>query len=262
MNLKDIKAVFFDIDGTFFDHITHRVLPESIHAAQALQERGYKVCLCSGRAKEMAEQLHVLQMFPWDGYVGGAGVHVYNKEMQVIYENPFSYQQTEQIFAIAKKHDICIYSHGIHTFMTKPLNAYAKATFIEFCCQIPKVAQWQGEIVTALSAFEEKDYDWSIFNEVEDIYMRSSCNTCVDIMRKDSNKANGIHQLMKYWGYPLQSYLAFGDSANDIEMLQDAYLGIAMGNANDCVKAYADKIIGNSDTPTIYQTLKAFNLIS
>lgn len=261
-DIKDIKAVFLDIDGTFFDHISERVLPESIQAVKALQQHGYKVCLCSGRAKEMAEQLHVLQMFPWDGYVGGAGVRVYNKEMQIIYENAFSYEQARQIFEIGNKHEICIYSHGDHEFMTRPLNTYAKATFDEFHCQIPKVAVWRGETIIALNAFEKKDYDWHIFDAVEGIHIYKSCDTCVDIMKQDSNKAQGIHQLMKYWGYPSQAYIAFGDSMNDIEMLQDAHVGIAMGNANDIVKAYADKIIGYSDTPAIYQALKDLKLIS
>ena len=58
-----INAVFFDIDGTFFDHVSGTVLPETLKAVELLQMNGYKVCLCSGRAKEMAEQLGVLQMF-------------------------------------------------------------------------------------------------------------------------------------------------------------------------------------------------------
>ena len=62
-----INAVFFDIDGTFFDHVSGMVLPETLTAVKKLRENGYKVCLCSGRAKEMAEQLGVLQMTAWDG---------------------------------------------------------------------------------------------------------------------------------------------------------------------------------------------------
>ena len=35
-----IQAVFFDIDGTYFDHTTNKVLPESIKAVKALKENG------------------------------------------------------------------------------------------------------------------------------------------------------------------------------------------------------------------------------
>ena len=80
-----INAVFFDIDGTFFDHVSGMVLPETLTAVKKLRENGYKVCLCSGRAKEMAEQLGVLQMSAWDSYVGGAGVSVYNERRRHVF---------------------------------------------------------------------------------------------------------------------------------------------------------------------------------
>ena len=38
---------------------------------------------------------------------------------------------------------------------------------------------------------------------------------------------------------PMQ-IIAFGDGHNDIEMLQLADIGVAMGNASDEVKAHAD----------------------
>lgn len=58
-----------------------------------------------------------------------------------------------------------------------------------------------------------------------------------------------------------EAYMAFGDSMNDCEMLQEAAVGVAMGNAMDAVKAYADHICGSSDTPAIHDTLQAYGLI-
>lgn len=49
------KAVFFDIDGTFYDHVTNQILPSSIQAVKELKEKGYKVALCSGRPLRMAK---------------------------------------------------------------------------------------------------------------------------------------------------------------------------------------------------------------
>ena len=68
-----IQAVFFDIDGTYFDHVTNRVLPESIEAVKALQKNGYKVVLCSGRALSMAKMVPVFEGIAWDGFIGGGG---------------------------------------------------------------------------------------------------------------------------------------------------------------------------------------------
>lgn len=257
----DIRAVFFDIDGTFYDHITNQVLEETLSAIHQLKQNGYKVCLCSGRAIEMAEKLGVLQLFPWDGYVGGAGVQVYNENYDLLYESYFSEKQTEEIFRIGKENNICILSRGKHNFMTLPLNPYSQQMFKEFNDDIPEVRNWQHEKLVALSAFEKKGYDWSIFNHIEGINPQPSSDTCIDFLQSNINKVTGIHILMKEWGFPLHSYMAFGDSMNDIEMIKDANYGIVMGNGAEELKVAADKVIGYSNEPTIYQTLKDLHMI-
>lgn len=261
MDNPSIQAVFFDIDGTFFDHTHKRVLPQSLEAVRRLKERGIKVCLCSGRAIEMARQLGVLQLFPWDGYVGGAGVSIYNEQMDSIYESYYTKEQTNQIFTLGKELDICIHSHGAIDFMTKPLDDNIQAALTEFNCHVPKVGTWQGEPLTAISAYGPKGYDWSVFNQIEGIEVQQPCDTCVDFIRLDVNKATGIRKMMEYWGLPLGSYIAFGDSVNDIQMIQEATIGIVMGNATPQLKEVADMVIGDCSQPVIYETLKELKLL-
>jgi hydroxymethylpyrimidine pyrophosphatase-like HAD family hydrolase len=49
--------------------------------------------------------------------------------------------------------------------------------------------------------------------------------------------------------------IAFGDNFNDISMLEAAGTGIAMGNADEAVKARADVVIGENSTDTIAEYL-------
>ena len=55
--------------------------------------------------------------------------------------------------------------------------------------------------------------------------------------------------------------MAFGDGGNDIGMLRHAGIGIAMGNANDEVKAAADYVTASVDEDGIYKALKHFGVI-
>ncbi len=260
MRMK-IKAVFFDIDGTFFDHHRGCVLPESVEAVTRLKQNGYKVALCSGRAKELAEQLGVLQMFAWDGYVGGAGCSVYDESGKLIQESYFTEEQCQKLFDLGKQYHVCIHSHGKYDFMTMPANEYSLKVFHDFHCNVPMVREWRHEPLIALSAYEKKGYDWSPFENIEGLEVQHPCDTCVDFLRSDVNKATGIHVLMDYWGFAPNEYMAFGDSMNDKEMLLEAACGIAMGSANERLKPYADKVIGSSSEPTIDQTLKEMKLI-
>ena len=49
----------------------------------------------------------------------------------------------------------------------------------------------------------------------------------------------------------MQDVVAFGDNFNDISMLEAAGTGVAMGNADDAVKARANVVIGDNTTDAI-----------
>ena len=64
----------------------------------------------------------------------------------------------------------------------------------------------------------------------------------MEITHSDATKGNAIAQLSRLQDIPTENILAIGDSDNDISMLRQAGLGIAMGNAPDFVKSAADAV--------------------
>ena len=69
----------------------------------------------------------------------------------------------------------------------------------------------------------------------------SSAN-CMEITHPDATKGNGIRALCRILEIPMEAVMALGDSGNDESMLREAGLGVAMGNAPDYVKAFADVV--------------------
>ena len=55
--------------------------------------------------------------------------------------------------------------------------------------------------------------------------------------------------------------MAFGDGGNDKEMLSHVAVSVAMGNANEDLKALADYVTDDVDHDGVYNALKHFNLI-
>ena len=55
-------------------------------------------------------------------------------------------------------------------------------------------------------------------------------------------KAHGLLELCSVLGCTADGIIAFGDSANDLEMLRTAGYSVGMGNAEQCVKTEADYI--------------------
>ncbi|MEE1131948.1 MAG: Cof-type HAD-IIB family hydrolase [Caryophanon sp.] len=64
----------------------------------------------------------------------------------------------------------------------------------------------------------------------------------IEIVKKGLNKAVGIDLVAKELGIPRERIIAFGDEDNDLEMLEYAGVGVAMGNAIDSVKNIANEI--------------------
>ena len=82
-----------------------------------------------------------------------------------------------------------------------------------------------------------------------------------EISDPEVNKGNAIRALCRHLGMTTADCIAFGDSMNDVEMLQTTGIGVAMGNAPDAVKALADLVCDRCECDGIAKILKQLNLI-
>lgn len=69
----------------------------------------------------------------------------------------------------------------------------------------------------------------------------------IDLISRGINKGSALQWMGKYLNVPAEEMMAFGDAANDIEMLHYAGTGIAMSNAQPEAKIAADHVIGNNN---------------
>lgn len=109
-----------------------------------------------------------------------------------------------------------------------------------------------------INIFAPMGYD---FSELEkDISARIvPCPTvCYDVMAKGISKQTGIRELMKYYGFNENDYMAFGDQENDLEMLENAKIGIAVKDIDGSEKLQhmADYVCDAPRKDGIYTFLK------
>ncbi|MFC5588665.1 Cof-type HAD-IIB family hydrolase [Sporosarcina soli] len=64
----------------------------------------------------------------------------------------------------------------------------------------------------------------------------------IEIVRHGLNKAVGISHVSKWMDIPTERIIAFGDEDNDLEMIDYAGVGVAMGNAIDRLKSIANEV--------------------
>ena len=87
------------------------------------------------------------------------------------------------------------------------------------------------------------------------------CPFGIDIISKTGGKVTGIKKMLEHYGITEQEIIAFGDAENDLDMIEFAGIGVAMGNAKDEVKAVADYVTTDVDENGIWNACKYFGLI-
>lgn len=75
------------------------------------------------------------------------------------------------------------------------------------------------------------------------------------------NKAEGIKSILDETGFEKKDVIAVGDSENDLEMLELAAVGVAMGNAGDKVKGTADMVTDSLREDGLWNAFKALDLV-
>jgi 5-amino-6-(5-phospho-D-ribitylamino)uracil phosphatase len=71
------------------------------------------------------------------------------------------------------------------------------------------------------------------------------------------NKANALAEVARELKIEPLQVAAIGDGLNDVEMLREAGIGIAMGNASAEVKSAADWVTGTNDEDGVAQAVQA-----
>lgn len=80
----------------------------------------------------------------------------------------------------------------------------------------------------------------------------------LEIMPKGIGKASGLRKIAQKNGYTMNEVMAFGDAENDLHMLEEAGIGVAMGNGMDTVKKTANIV---TDTNVNGGIAKAINAL-
>ena len=101
----------------------------------------------------------------------------------------------------------------------------------------------------------------SVLQEINDLFdghvrAVSSGYGCIDILQDGIHKAWGLVELLKRWNLKPEQIMAFGDSENDIEMLELAGISYAMENAEEAVKEIATKVAPANSQAGVYQVLE------
>ena len=83
----------------------------------------------------------------------------------------------------------------------------------------------------------------------------------MDVNMRGIDKSIAARKVMEYYGFTMEESMAFGDGGNDVSLVRDVKLGVAMGNACQELKDVADYVTTGVDEDGISRALEYFELI-
>lgn len=254
------KLIAFDLDGTLLDE-QKQPLASTIEAINELKAQGHAVTIATGRNYLLAQE--VIETLGFDYAIvcnGSVALH----QDRILFEQPLSVDLLAPCLE-ALHHDQ-IDTAFVSLDETKRVTAFDEAkmelAMQSFGSHLPEYEETFHHTTTVYQglAFYDEDYplDEARFEGLS--FVRWHPN-CVDIIPKNGSKAKTLAFLADHLGIAPEDTIAFGDGLNDIEMLREAGVGVAMGNAKPEVKKCANFVTESNEADGIARALVHLGLI-
>ena len=255
-----IKAAFFDVDGTLFSHTSHKIPDSSRRAIHLLREQGIKVFLATGRGIDAVKTVSWGDL-EFDGYVTLNGQICLDKEENILFEAPIKGEDAQYLLDAFKNKTIPLTivekDRTYLNFVNETVVAAQKSVAIPM---LP-FGEYEGGKIYQFIGYMGRAETEEFAKNIPNCKITRWYEEGIDIISKDGGKANGLKKIAEHYGFSREELIAFGDSDNDLDMLEYAGTGVAMGNATKAVKEAADYITDHVDENGIWNALKHFEII-
>lgn len=246
------RYFFFDIDGTLTDRSTGEIVPSAQKALDQLRDAGHFVAISTGRAYYKA-----VGFFREHGFTnmvcnGGHGI-VINGEL--VENRPLDYEPALEVYREA-----VAVGFGVFAAMDDSKKVYGK----DF--RFYEQAGLRKEPTTYVidDTFDPADYGaiYKLYIAVpegqEDQlpglsaigHMRFEPQY---VMVQPDEKKNGILRVLELVHGSTDQVVVFGDDTNDMDMFDERFYRVAMGNGNDALKARASEVAPANVDDGIYK---------
>lgn len=245
MNQK-YKLLALDMDGTLLQD-DHEVSPETVKWIKEAVRQGVHVCLSTGRAFSSAYP-YAQQLELTTPMITVNGSEVWRAPYDLYRRSLLDVELVRKMHELAVETDSWFWAYTVD--------------------QLYNRENWSGDI-------ENKEWlKFGYHNENDEvrhtILMRlqdmdgleitNSSPYNFEINPKGINKAEGIKQVCELLGLDISQAVAVGDSLNDLAAIQQAGLGVAMGNAQQTVKDEADVVVASNNDDGIVEVIRDYIL--
>ncbi len=258
--MNKIEAIFFDVDETLVCHVKNEVCASTREALQKLAELGIRRVVATGRHLSELDTLPVRDI-TFDGYITLNGQLCYDSNKELTFGNAMEGEQKQALVKLFQEKPFPImliekdrmYINYIDDRVLEAQNAMS--------AWIPQVGSYEGGTVYQAVGFVDPDQKDLLTSLLPGCHVTYWNPWAVDIVPGCAGKVSGICRFLEENSIDRVHTMAFGDGENDMDMLKYVKIGVAVGNADDTVKAIADYVTAPIDQDGISRALRHFGIL-
>lgn len=259
-----IKAIFFDIDWTLYDHVNKRFVPSAIAAIKKLKQKGIKVFICSARNTESIFSFGVYDLgIEWDGFISSAGALAVIGKGHVIRKTLMKKEDLAKLSSLTIENNLTMQMVTPWSrFLIAPKNEYYRLYQEVFHDECPYMHPYDGDEVTGTLLYAPSSFDELFEKEFPHLSFFRFAEYGCDINGGEHSKGDGIKAIRKELGLSKEECASFGDDIQDITMADETGVFVCMGNGKEEVKERATFVTSRIEEDGVYLALVKLGLLA
>ena len=248
----DKKLIFLDIDGTLTPAGSNYPPESALNAIRAAQKNGHKVFLCTGRNRGM---LAPVLAYGFEGAVASAGGYVFMGD-RVLFDCPMTKEQFDTGMKLLGQTGVFRTIEGVDA-------TWGDEELGDFLAQAgegnSELVRWRKALAEQLNIRPMREYDGSAIYKivfmcreaaqlaparaaleadfnfvVQDVAAHNCLNG--ELINRRFDKGRGVRAVADALGMDIADTIGFGDSMNDLEMIETVGVSVCMDNGSPKLK--------------------------
>lgn len=273
-----IKLIAIDLDGTLLDS-KRELSKENKKAIQFAKEKGVQVVLCTGRPlKAMTHLLEEADLMGEEdiAITYNGGLIQKSKTGEIIHEMTHNREENLDIYRLGQELNLPVNFIDFNYIYEPPYPENVPSIYTKSHPKVPKKNALSVKAID-LENLEENFKSYKIvmsrpaeeldaaipnipaaYHERYNIF--KSQDFILEVLPKKVDKGFSMRLLGEMLGLEKEEIMGIGDQENDLSLVENAGLGIAMGNAIEKVKDAADYITCSNDENGVAHVIEKFVL--
>ena len=262
---KKIKALFFDIDGTLVSFKSHRIPQSTVDALEQAKKNGVEVYISTGRPKQIINNLGQIEHLI-DGYITANGARCFVEDT-LVSQHAILPSDVKKIIEAADRDNypaivVSESRFAIHHYTDEVYEIFCKGLGVDSSVFVTDLNSLGDEAILQVTPFCTLEQEALLMPTLKNCTSGRWHPAFTDITARGADKGKGLLAMADYLGLNIEETMAFGDGGNDISIIKEAGVGVAMGNAGEGLKQVADYITTHVDEDGVKNALIKYGVIA